>query len=154
MMMLLVDISHADTNLRGFLKNISWWNRLEAFGCEIAVWSPTENDNVKEWPTVSHWEEVVLLAKKSINKKVIYITADQLFLDQDVVISGIQMAPFQWDYFTQWEHSRLPVGIGIRAFSLENSAIATWNHTPQDLIQYIQQHPKEFAFCYDPEKYV
>ena len=153
-MILLVDISQTSNHLLFLLRRISWWDRLKDFNSRIVLWNPAESYNIKNFSAVSQWHELVSLASNNGNKTVLYITADQLFLDREIVKSGLSKAQVQWDYFTQWEHCRLPIGVGIRAFSFENSAIASWNDSPQALIHHMQQNPHKFTLWYDPERYV
>lgn len=153
-MILLVDISQTGGNCRVFLEHISWWDRLRSLGCPIIVWDLNGSDRICNLPIVTQWQDLVTLAvKNECKRKVIYIAADQLFLDTEIVENGLHHAQSQWDYFTQWEHCRLPIGIGVRAFSLENLTIASWRDTPQSLISYIKEHSQLFNMWYDPKKY-
>ncbi len=52
------------------------------------------------------------------SKALVWVEPTQVFLDEDVVTRGLAtFDPEQHDYFTQWEHCRLPVGVGVRAVS-------------------------------------
>ncbi len=74
--------------------------------------------SVTDWRQAKTGAELEDLMAQLGLRALAWIEPTQLFLDLAVVQQGLaSFDPGQHDYFTQWEHCRLPVGVGIRAFS-------------------------------------
>ncbi|MEO0650187.1 MAG: radical SAM protein [Planctomycetota bacterium] len=73
----------------------------------------------------------------------------QWFLDPEVVRNGlVDFDPTFHDHFTQWEHCRLPVGVGLRGL-----AARTWLELapahPDEAFAALRARPAGRRFCYD-----
>lgn len=115
------------------------------------IWNSTLTGST----TVAQWSEVVAFAQERDASTVIIVQPDQHFLDSAIVKEAIgPTSDHKWDYFTQYEHCRLPIGIGCRAVSLKNQAIRNWTKSPSELINHIIANPLDFICYYDPKEYV
>ena len=56
------------------------------------------------------------------------------------------------DYYTQWEHSRLPVGIGVRIFSSRLLLKIKWS-TFQDLVSVVINKPRLWRTVFENKNY-
>ena len=84
---------------------------------------------------------------------VIIVEAGQLFLDDAIVQEGLR----SWnadgtDYFTQWEHCRIPVGIGIRGIS-RRALEKLGAESPKKWIDKIHRDAGNFRFHYESIKH-
>jgi len=85
---------------------------------------------------------------------IVRVEASQLFLDADIVAAGLaRFRDHGGDYFTQWEHCRLPVGVGIRAYSADIVG-ASGARTFDDLQAYCLANCETLSFLYDDVAYV
>ena len=111
-------------------------------------WILIKKSTNKKWPDII--EENVYL-----NKNIIALVDEtQIFFDISIAETALKNSGYKFDYFTQWEHCRLPVGIGCRALNLNNSLISNWTGTLEELITYIQNNPQQFKIYYDNKQYV
>lgn len=123
----------------------------------VLVWKPMRNRIDECDGIVFSWKEVVDYALKINQTYIVAIAANQEQLKYEIVHGATTRiyteAP---DYFTQWEHSSLPIGFGARFFSLHNVTIKNWEGTPDALLHYILSNPDNFSILYDDiyyEKY-
>lgn len=84
----------------------------------------------------------------------LFVEASQLFLDVELVERGLRLFdPEQHDVFTQWEHCRLPVGVGARAV-----AAGTWfeldTDSPMEAFALVRDEPQGRKFAYDTQQRV
>lgn len=84
----------------------------------------------------------------------LFVEAGQLFLDTDLVRRGLTLFdPERHDVFTQWEHCRLPVGVGARAVSA-----STWleldTDSPMQAYDLVRDQPRGRKFAYDTQQRV
>ena len=152
-MIVLVDITQCDDVLTSIQRKAAWWSRLKSLG-EALLWTRSGQARPVEFPTADRWDQVVAHGREQQDYRVALVEVGQFFLDSDIVKAGLAELPDAWDYFTQWEHSRLPLGIGIRAFSLQHPEIAEWAGSPAELIHHIQTHPESFVMHYDGHLHV
>lgn len=152
-MIVLVDVTASDDLLMQLLDRLGWWERLTDLG-QALLWTRPGQVRPSDLPACDRWEQIVAHGRKLGATRVILVQADQLFLDPGVVQSGLAAQPEEWDYFTQWEHSRLPVGVGVRAVSLGHEKVAAWDGSPEELVRHIQTHPDEYRMRYDANLHV
>jgi pyruvate-formate lyase-activating enzyme len=153
-MIILIDITKANNQILSLAEKTDWWERISQLGGDCVIWDQSDDFPEKDIPVVSQWEELVELAISKQSKDLIFIEIDQIFLDPEICKQGLGSAGDGWDYFTQWEFSRLPVGIGLRSFSLENQKIRDWGGSPTQLLDFINQHPNDFSLRYDTNRHV
>lgn len=118
--------------------------RLEHLG-EVVSWGIT----TPYWECIRDSAELSRRLQESEAESVIIVEPTQLFLDEHLAAEGLEMFdPKVHDVFTQWEHCRLPVGVGVRAF-----AARTWFElvpaSPADLLGQLRDNPKGRKFAYD-----
>jgi MoaA/NifB/PqqE/SkfB family radical SAM enzyme len=64
-------------------------------------------------------DQVLAHARETGSKYLVHVFGDQSFLDAEIALKGLLQAESrEVDYFTQWEHCRLPLGVGVRAFRI------------------------------------
>jgi len=85
---------------------------------------------------------------------VVVVESGQLFLDVSLAREGLaSFDPAFHDSFTQWEHCRLPVGMGVRALSAR-----TWRGlgapSPMDAFAALRREPGGRRFAYDATPHV
>ena len=128
-----------------------WWAALAPLGPLAVLGSGTTV--FKDVPRVNNWPEAVRLAHALNLDRILVAEADQFFLDANVASHALSRYSKHWDYFTQWEHSRLPVGVGARLFNLISSEVAEWCLGWQELVRHIQTSNGRFRVCYDDENH-
>ena len=89
---------------------------------------------------------------RSVGKFVVMEVA-QVFLDLAVASSAINKAQnSDADLYTQWEHVRLPIGVGVRVFS-RKAFSKTGSETPDSVLQVINRESGKYRVEYDPVIY-
>jgi len=131
----------------------SWWSRVESLG-QVMLWDPPAGSGDHGYPVAAAWDEVVEAATKSDARCIVLVDSDQVFLSPQIARKGLDACPASWGYFTQWEHCRLPVGIGVRAFSAKNGIVRAWKGGPDELVGHFQAHPEGAGIVYEREAYV
>jgi sulfatase maturation enzyme AslB (radical SAM superfamily) len=82
--------------------------------------------------------------------KLLLVDGLQIFIDTEIVQNGLdQWSESSADYFTQWEHCRLPIGVGIRGIKTE-TCLRSKAKTTSELIDYICINRDRVAALYDP----
>jgi len=93
---------------------------------------------------------VVSWARNNAFSTVVIIEAHQVLLNLDEVLSGIaSIRKKDVDYFTQYEFSRLPLGVGARAIALKHPDIRSWDGGLSELQKHIRKNPETFNLYYD-----
>lgn len=114
---LFLDLSMLDADLDRTLRALDWWNRVRAGGCEVLTLD--HNAPAPDWVgRIADPKELLAAATKAPSQALALLRADQVFFDPQVMHRGLDRLAScgeAWDVFTQWEHCRLPVGVGIRA---------------------------------------
>jgi len=144
-----VDIAVTDIwNKTGFIQ------KLERISNNIAFWDQSGKFSKEGFITFNNFHDLINFAKLKKNLIIFYLLANQYFLDEKIVKNGLKkMRYYNAEYFTQWEHARLPIGIGIRALLLNSLSLMNV-HTPDEAIEYIKRHPQTFRILYEDHKYV
>ncbi len=100
--------------------------RVQALGSPVYLWARRAAPD--PWPTLRNSAALNAALAASGADHLIVIDAGQVFLDTAVARAGLAtFDPSSVDSFTQWEHCRLPVGIGVRAL-----ATRTWHELRVD----------------------
>lgn len=102
-------------------------------------------------------KQTIAQAEKLGAEKVVVVSGDQVFLDPSVVENGLaRFASQPWDYLTQWEHVRLPVGVGFRAYavSLLKRAEADGIDGFAQMAQWLGHNRMTVVARYDDHTYV
>ena len=153
----LVDCTNVQSNFLTHLSDLGWWQRFE--NVKNATFSLNSNMVGQEFckGNFQTWRELTSFCRRKNYKNVVVCNPDQMFLDLDVISAGLTKLNElnkKWDYFTQWEHTRLPVGVGARVLSLECDQVKKWQGDVNSLIQHIIESPSSFFSHYDDNRYV
>lgn len=142
-------ITHSQ-NIDEILESSNFWERVKLMDSQVFLLG--QNHQKSNIPCLSTWQEALEVCESDT---ISWLDSQQVFFDADVIQHGLStFNTIQWDYFTQWEFANLPVGVGIRAFNTKHPSIANWDQGPQELLDYILDHPYEFKSFYDEEVYI
>ena len=116
--LILVDTLGFDEQLHHYWEISRFWERIESLNIDYVMWNNKEYalNNFEKAADVLHTsEELVKYVNQRDLNVIIYIEGTQLFVDIGLIKNAIrQFNEYSPDYFSQLEHSRLPVGIGVR----------------------------------------
>lgn len=128
----LVDQVLSDSRIENLLLRAGWWDTLAGMGPVVFNGdSELVPDSVER---VASWQEAVATAESAGAGQIILIGNDQFFIDPTVVTGDADALSEQWDCFSQWEHCRIPLGIGARIFNLACPHIRNWTGSSQSLV--------------------
>ena len=120
--------------------------KLHKLGAQPVVLDPQGGD----WPDLSVVSSLRGLVGDG-EGALVRVEATQLFLDIDIAAAGLaRFRNHGGAYFTQWEHCRLPIGIGIRAYDaamVRGSGAKTF----AGLDDYLFANRETLSFLYDDE---
>lgn len=122
--------------------------RLQRLGLGVCVWGdlhPLDGP----WRRLSSAPALGQELRRTAADALVLVEPEQLFLDPGLVQAGLgAFDPGRIDCFTQWEHCRLPVGVGVRAL-----AARTWfelgARSPQQAFARLRAEPAGRKFAYD-----
>lgn len=80
----------------------------------------------QELERVKNISEVIQISQAIKAEVLVLLHCSQLFFDPEVIFRGLTRLSNmdnQWHYFTQWEHCRLPIGIGARILNMQKPEI-------------------------------
>ncbi|MBW1740208.1 MAG: radical SAM protein [Deltaproteobacteria bacterium] len=153
-MIVLIDTGEGFNNLSKVWDSFSFIEKMQEVDTNLLLWNSRSLNLGISLPTISTFEELIDYAKLRRENAVIYVEGTQVFIDVDLVNAGLSgKMGERIDYFTQWEQCRIPVGIGIRAFSIESLQKSGAETTPQH-IDFIRNNPQQFRIKYDDRAYV
>jgi len=144
--LVLIDCSLTppDGELLALWKRSRFQERVARLGLEVLSWGPSPLG-----PTLEDRAALTAALDRSGADHFVVVDADQIFLDVDLALAGLaDFDPAQIDSFTQWEHCRLPVGVGVRAL-----ATRTWRElgaaSPREAFARLREDPAGHHFGYD-----
>jgi MoaA/NifB/PqqE/SkfB family radical SAM enzyme len=150
-MIILLDLTGTSVAALNLWEQSGFCKRLESLGGDVLCFGGPENGS-HSYKTVFTLSEV--WQHPEADTGIVHIEGTQLFLDSDVILNGLltfnRRSP---DYYTQWEHVRLPVGVGARFFAAQRMA----EEKPQSIQTYlsaIRAAPHKFDVYYDDHDYV
>jgi len=147
--LLVLDMSGSDISVTHLWEKSRFLEKLSEICFESVVWDPNSIHTHAETKRFDDFNALVQFAESVEADSLVLVDSNQIFLDQQIVSEGLKsFRPQKIDYFTQWEHCRLPVGIGVRAISTRVLEQEVFN-SPKDCINHIQSNPSEFKFHYD-----
>ena len=150
----LVDVRDVDASIIALWEKTGFFSKIKELGHPVILWG--SDSKFKKYSNLmfNDINDLFSFVKKNDNSVVVHILPDQYFLDINIVKNGLKrMHDSNADYFTQWEHCRLPVGIGIRAFST-NKLLDFSLKSPMDVIKHIIKCRQDFSVLYDDQRYV
>lgn len=144
--------SSSTTGLAGFWQESGFAARVGRLGFKAFLLDPQGHVPDSPFQRVDSFTGAV--SQLAPNQALIHIFADQVFLDEDVVLNAVakfnQARP---DMFTQWEHCRLPVGVGVRILS-QSALTKTAADSIEGFLSQVRAKPGDFNVRYDEHVYV
>ncbi len=154
--LILVDALGFDEQLCHYWEISRFWERIESLNIDYVIWNSKEYElnNFEIAADVLHTsEELVKYVNQRDLNVIIYIEGTQLFVDIGLIKNAIQQFnEYSPDYFSQLEHSRLPVGIGVRLLSVE-SMCSSEVLSPKEYIDIVREGSGGFSVRYDDTHY-
>jgi sulfatase maturation enzyme AslB (radical SAM superfamily) len=149
-MKIFIDSTSTNLNFSELWKTCGFIEKLRKLGSEPVIFDP----KLRVWPNnlkvVAKFDQLPVEPSDTV----IVIEASQLFLDTDIAAAGLtRFRDHGGDYFTQWEHCKLPVGIGVRAYSA-SLLLASSANSFDDLQEYLFANRESLACLYDESSYV
>ncbi|MDH5216116.1 MAG: radical SAM protein [Gammaproteobacteria bacterium] len=134
--------------LSGFLQKIDLLTK------RVFVWDERIDNVTSDTIGLAKIYDKSMLIDLDLTTSVILIEANQLFFDVGIAKNALrQFKKHNVDYLTQWEHCRLPVGVGVRVFALNEYLKSDIT----DLSVFVKELSKGSITCrryYDPNLYV
>jgi len=153
-MIALIDCTESPNNLIEIWKEIGFTERIGRLCEHLIIWHPEKRGFETGFPVIFGLQELIECIVNTERKTVVYIGWNQVFIDIEIVKNALhKRMTKEVDYFTQWEHCRLPVGIGIRAFSV-NSLQKSGVSNLYDHISHVKNNPDKFNIRFDDTAYV
>jgi hypothetical protein len=129
------------------------FSRVQALGLDT-IWlgnEPPRSHN--NWFSAPSIPDLIKDNRFRSVRKFVVMEVAQVFLDLAVASSAINKAQnSDADLYTQWEHVRLPIGVGVRVFS-RKAFSKTGSETPDSVLQIINRESGEYRVEYDPVIY-
>jgi pyruvate-formate lyase-activating enzyme len=127
--------------------------RVESLGDRVLCWAPGKPADLP-WPSLRTPEALSEALADRGAGALIVVEPGQLFLDVPLALAGLEaFDPAHHDSFTQWEHCRLPVGVGVRAL-----AARTWFElgadSPSAAFDALRAAPAGRSFSYEVRRRV
>lgn len=159
MYLFLIDLEKTDPAILDVWGSSGFLTKIENISGSVAIWDPEGNH--QENSVLPPLHLIFNNFKKLVNyidnidiDYLVHVFGDQLFLDLEIVKNGLDKAAnASADYFTQWEHCRLPLGIGIRAVS-RSAFLSTNANSIENAFTQILKTPQKYHFAYENQKYV
>ena len=113
---LLVDLEGpSDPTLDGLREQSGFWTRLASLELPTVLVARSLRGHPSGLTVRRTLAQALGWARSQSFERCVFVAGDQLFVDPAVVQTGIE----RWEgldrsYFSQWEHTRIPVGIGAR----------------------------------------
>ena len=146
----IINTSKCDVSVSNHWVECNLLAKLKSFGTNIVILDSASRD----WP--GDLTVITSLGQLSIDPEdiVVRIEASQVFLDIDIALAGLaRFKEHGGDYFTQWEHCRLPVGVGVRAYSTA-LVVRSGAHTFADVDKFLFANRETLSAIYDDQVYV
>ncbi len=129
---------------------LSWWKasdlpaRLAALG-DVRVLG----GDGWPWPALGGRDELLEEIERRGVDRLVLVQPEQLFLDLELARRALAAAdPERLDSFTQWEHCRLPVGVGVRVLAARTFR-ALDAADPRAALARLRAAPAGHAFGYE-----
>jgi hypothetical protein len=138
-----------DEGLNRIWRETDFSERLREIGDDVVVWDPSRAGTLCGFDVVRTREELLTRAATCGAQRLVRVEPTQVFLD----VKRVRRALRAWDvsrceYFTQWEHCRLPVGIGVQG--LTATAFASLQcESITDALAGLREAPNGVHFHYD-----
>jgi hypothetical protein len=147
-MLTVVDLNHP-TPVPAWTLDTQWVERVETIDTPVATLGAP--NAALPWPAIETLEALRTHTAGAFDG-IVVVSPDQLFLDPAVVRNTLRRwNPAHTGYFTQLEHCRLPVGIGVWGTAVANLVAAD---SLTEVREQILQAPGGHRFHYDPIAHV
>lgn len=155
-LIVLVNVQSLDGSLKELWARSNFWHRASSLGGRLFAVGPQDPGSV----THCEWIEAPVELSRLFELEpecpdvAVLLDAAQVFFDTEIVLAGLKkFLDRQCDYFTQWEHARLPIGMGARFLRFSRWSSDGLTDQEQYLAK-ILRNPYEFKIGYDETKYV
>ena len=149
----VIDISMIDGSKRDLWELSGFWGKVKDLNMPYIVWGKNRDFIENEVNVICNVKDLETYIHKNNFNAMIFIEWTQLFFDVELVNNAIQIFKSHYpDYFTQWEHCRLPVGIGVRIFSIKKMK-ELQTYSPQKYLDKIMNQPGNVSILHDNNKY-
>jgi len=147
---MVIDASGSNSSVSEHWKESGFLEKLESLGGELAILDTDSGD----WPGDLNVITGLVHLSAGPGDIIVRVEASQLFFDAGIAAAGLaRFREHGGDYFTQWEHCRLPVGVGIRAYSAD-IVTASEARTFDDLQAFCFANRETLSFLYDDAAHV
>ncbi|MBK20422.1 MAG: hypothetical protein CMM52_16450 [Rhodospirillaceae bacterium] len=147
--MLLIDMDRCTDAAQETWKKENFIDRVSSLEMTTAIFDSKERNWPVEYPAYSNLLDAARNQGLTDEEMVIVVDGDQIAFDADLV-RKIASPPTGCDYYTQWEHCRIPLGVGARGFraaTIKKSGATS----PSAHLSYIQERPLIFTQHYETE---
>lgn len=127
-------------------------DKIEGLKLPYIIWAGEERIPEGRQNTVSSMRGLLSYMERGNYDAAIYVEGWQVSLDVNLVRRAIQrLEEGLPDYYTQWEHCRIPAGRGVRVFSARLMRAISVS-SPGDYIEKIRKNPDKFQIVYEDTK--
>ena len=147
--MLLIDTDGCSSAVEDIWATEDFLARVDSMGMTTAIFDSKGRAWSSHLPRYKDLAEAAVSEKVADDEMVIVINGDQIAFDAELV-RKVASPPEGCDYYTQWEHCRIPLGEGARGFrarSIKKSGATT----PTEHFEYILGRPLIFTQHYETE---
>lgn len=148
----VIDVTGLPDAIVELWKRTAFLRKLEQLTGEYCFFDANQRTAFASMSVIKSLTEVAQVGVSKNARGIILLEGTQVLVLQRCIKKIIDYNN-DFDYFTQWEHCRLPIGLGARAFSLKTLETVTAEQ-PSQLINGVLQQPHKYKVVYDDEKYV
>lgn len=147
--LLVLDVETTDPRSRELWEQSRLLERVGEVCPAWVLWDPGSAWRVPGATSFSDFSDLLAYAKAEGAQALVLVEGGQVFLDVAISLEGLRsFHPERIDYFTQWEHCRLPVGAGVRAISVRSLERMS-ARSPMECLEQIRLNPADFKYHYD-----
>ncbi|MDJ0765542.1 MAG: radical SAM protein [Myxococcota bacterium] len=150
----IIDLSYMPPGIEQGWKATGFLERVARLSDLSIMWNP---GNVAQTAgkalSTSRMDVLAQMVEQHGGDCIVHISADQHFLDPQVSNGALSLIDEgRWDYVSQWEHCRLPVGVGVRAMSAP-ALMGMRVSSPLAAIREMISQPTTYRLRLDDSKY-
>ncbi len=150
----LIDNGGDEADLGAYWRKTGFEDRVRQLSLQPLFWRGSVAHGFRDSVHgVGTREDLLRYLDQKRTDAIVYLSADQYFFDPKIAARAVDVFNSgDCDYVSQWEHCRLPAGVGIRVVSTE-ALKRSGKQTPGDAITHILSQPDLFRSKYDPTIY-
>jgi len=129
---ILIDGRRYHKGMDELLAKSGFWKKIRSFSFTCAVLGDISNFKDSLCHVFASPASFFKYAESHSIEKVVFIEIEQIFLDVNIVKKALADKSYaDADYFTQYEHTRLPIGVGARVFAMKAFKMFLTNENPE-----------------------